>query len=195
MRVHAALEHPQYDVVKNVQYAYVPGKSDYGAQTSRGVIRLERNYAPIAAEIHDDFLTQAITIALALVALYLAMLPIMRRVARSLQRSYVERAELAAIVDHSNDAIIALSSDGRDHVVERRRGDDLRLALGRGPRQVHRVPACLTPPSPVSSRSSTSSHVVHVRKDGKQVVDLGDDVADSRLRTASSSAPRSPPAT
>ena len=111
-RVHAALDHPQYDVIHGVQYAYVPGKSDFGLQKPRGVIRLERNYAPIAAQIHHDFLTQAMTIALALVALYLAMLPIMRRVTRSLRRSYVERAELAAIVDYSNDAIIGLSVDG-----------------------------------------------------------------------------------
>jgi PAS domain S-box-containing protein len=111
-RVHAALEHPQYTVGHNLQYAYVPGVSDYGSQTVRGVIRLERDYTPIAAEIHSDFVTQAITIALVLLALYLAMLPIMRRVTRSLRRSYVERAERAAIVDFSNDAIIALSSDG-----------------------------------------------------------------------------------
>jgi PAS domain S-box-containing protein len=111
-RVRAALDDPQYDVVKNVQYAYVPGRSDYGVQKARGVIRLERNYAPIAAEIHDDFYTQATTIGLVLLALYLAMLPIMRRVTRSMRTSYVERAELAAIVDYSNDAIIGLSSDG-----------------------------------------------------------------------------------
>jgi len=111
-RVRAALTHPQYQVSNGVQYAYVPGISDYGAQKARGVMRLERNYAAIAAEIHDDFLSQAMTLALALVALYLGMLLIMRRVTSSLRRSYVERAELAAIVDHSNDAIIALSSDG-----------------------------------------------------------------------------------
>lgn len=111
-RVRAALEHPQYHVTHGLQYAYVPGRSDFGLQNARGVIRLERNYAPIAAEIHDEFLSQAITIAIALVALYLAMLPIMRRVTSSLRRSYVEHAELAAIVDYSNDAIIALSSDG-----------------------------------------------------------------------------------
>ncbi len=111
-RVRAAMEHPQYTVAHGLQYAYVPGMSAYGVQKALGVIRLERNYAPIAAEIHDEFLSQATTIALALVALYLAMLPIMRRVTSSLRRSYVERAELAAIVDHSNDAIIALSSDG-----------------------------------------------------------------------------------
>ncbi len=111
-RVHAALDRPEYRVVSNAQYAYVSGTSDYGAQRPRGVLRLERNYAPIAAEIHDDFVSEAMTISLALVALYLAMLPIMRRVIRGLRRGYVERAELAAIVEHSNDAIIALSSDG-----------------------------------------------------------------------------------
>lgn len=110
--VEAALRHAQYAVENGVQYAYVPGLSDFGAQRARGVLRLERNYAPIAAEIHSDFLTQAMTVALALGFLYLAMLPIMRRVTLGLRRGYVERAELAAIVDHSNDAVIALSSDG-----------------------------------------------------------------------------------
>jgi PAS domain S-box-containing protein len=110
--VHAALSDPQYKVSNGIQYAYVRGMSDYGLQKARGVIRLERNYAPIAAEIHNDFYTQAMTIAIVLVALYLAMLSIMRRVTRSLRRGYVERAELAAIVDHSNDAIIALSPEG-----------------------------------------------------------------------------------
>jgi PAS domain S-box-containing protein len=169
VRVHAALEHPQYAVVDNVQYAYVPGRSDYGAQTSRGVIRLERNYAPIAAEIHNDFLTQAITIALALVALYLAMLPIMRRVARSLRRSYVERAELAAIVDHSNDAIIALSSDGvitmwnaGAETIYGWRSDEV---VGKPIDFLHSEAA---EPGVVSTLDL--SRVVHVRKDGKHVV-------------------------
>ena len=112
VRVHAALGHPQYVVAKNVQYAYVAGTSDFGPQTARGVIRLERDYAPIAAEVHHDFLTQAMTLGLALVALYLAMLTIMWHVTRSLRRGYVERGELAAIVENSNDAIIGLSSDG-----------------------------------------------------------------------------------
>ncbi|MDX6468340.1 MAG: hypothetical protein QOF75_143 [Gaiellaceae bacterium] len=110
--VRAALAHPQYKVANGFQYAYVPGMSDYGPLRAHGVMRLQRDYAPIAAEIHDEFLTQALTIALALLALYLAMLPIMRRVTRSMRRSYVERAQLAAIVDHSNDAIVAMGPDG-----------------------------------------------------------------------------------
>ena len=111
-RVHAALEQPQYKVARGLQYAYVPGMSDYGPFKVHGVLRIGRDYAPIAAEIQDEFYSQALTIALALIALYLAMLPIMRRVTSSLRRSYVERAELAAIVDHSNDAIVALAPDG-----------------------------------------------------------------------------------
>jgi two-component system, cell cycle sensor histidine kinase and response regulator CckA len=99
-------------VAGGYQYAYVPGLSDYGPFKTHGVMRIQRDYAPIAAEINDEFLSQALTIAFALMALYLAMLPIMRRVTRSLQRSYVDRAELAAIVDHSNDAIIAMDPDG-----------------------------------------------------------------------------------
>ena len=111
-RVHAALAHPQYKVAHGLQYAYVPGMSDYGPFKVHGVLRIQRDYAPIATEIHDEFYSQALTIALALMALYLAMLPIMRRVTQSLRRSYVERAELAAIVDHSNDAIVAFAPDG-----------------------------------------------------------------------------------
>jgi PAS domain S-box-containing protein len=110
--VRAALEHPQYKVAGGFQYAYVSGLSDYGPFKVHGVMRIQRDYAPIAAEINDEFFSQALTIAFALIALYLAMLPIMRRVTRSLQRSYVERAELAAIVDHSNDAIIAMDPAG-----------------------------------------------------------------------------------
>jgi PAS domain S-box-containing protein len=110
--VRAAMGHPQYKVAGNLQYAYVPGLSDYGPFKVHGVMRIQRDYAPIAAEINGEFLSQSLTIALALIALYLAMLPIMRRVTRSLRRSYVERAELAAIVDHSNDAIIAMDSGG-----------------------------------------------------------------------------------
>jgi PAS domain S-box-containing protein len=110
--VRAALQHPQYKVAGGFQYAYVPGLSDYGPFKVHGVMRIQRDYAPIAAEINDEFLSQSLTIALALIALYLAMLPIMRRVTRSMRRSYVERAELAAIVDHSNDAIIAMGPDG-----------------------------------------------------------------------------------
>lgn len=111
-RVRRALTHPQYAVVGGEQASYVPVLSAYSPGTVLGVLRLEHDYGPIASEIQSDFVSEAGTIALALVALYLAMLPLMRRVTSSMRRSYVERAELAAIVDHSNDAIVAQTPDG-----------------------------------------------------------------------------------
>jgi PAS domain S-box-containing protein len=111
-RVQAALRSSQYRVAAGLQNAYVPVRSAFDPGRVRGVLRLQHDYAPIASEIQDEFLTQAAIVALALVSLYLAMLPIMRRVTQGLRRAYVERAELAAIVDHSNDAVIGVSPDG-----------------------------------------------------------------------------------
>ncbi len=111
-RVETALERSQYGVANGLQDAYVPVRWAFAPNAASGVMQLEHDYAPIAAEIHDDFIFQAATIALALLGLYLAMLPIMRRVTRTLRRSYLERAQLAAIVDHSNDAIIGQTQDG-----------------------------------------------------------------------------------
>ena len=111
-RVHAALSQPQYHVVGGVQRSDVPVTWTFAPGAARGVLEVRRDYAPVAAEIHDDFLFQAGAIALALLALYLAMLPIMRRVTGSLRRAYVERSQLAAIVDHSNDAIVGRDCDG-----------------------------------------------------------------------------------
>jgi PAS domain S-box-containing protein len=110
--VRRALSRPQYTVSNGVQSAYVAVPSQFRAHTVLGVLRLEHRYAPIAADIRHDFVSEGLTVALALIALYLAMLPVMRRVTSSLRRGYVERAELAAIVDHSNDAIVAQTPDG-----------------------------------------------------------------------------------
>jgi PAS domain S-box-containing protein len=110
--IRSALTDPQYAIAGHLQSAYVPVTSAFDPGRKRGVMRLQRDYDPIAAQIQHEFLTQAAIVALALVGLYLAMLPIMRRVTHSLRRAYVERAELAAIVDHSNDAVIGQSSDG-----------------------------------------------------------------------------------
>jgi PAS domain S-box-containing protein len=111
-RIGRALESPEYSVADSLQDAFVPVSWTFAPNGARGVMELERDYGPIASEIQKDFLFQALTIAVALILLYLAMLPIMRRVTRSLRRSYLERAELAAIVDHSNDAIIAQTPEG-----------------------------------------------------------------------------------
>lgn len=110
--VAAALERPGYSVVRERQQTYVPVTWAFTPNTVRGVMRLERDYRPVAAEIREQFVFQAMAIALSLIGLYLAMLPIMRRVTLNLRRGYIERAELAAIVDHSHDAIVARAPDG-----------------------------------------------------------------------------------
>lgn len=110
--VAGAMERPGYAVVRDRQQTYVPVTWAFTPNTVQGVMRLDRDYRPVAAAIREQFVFQAVTIALALVGLYLAMLPIMRRITRNLRRGYIERAELAAIVDHSNDAIIARTPEG-----------------------------------------------------------------------------------
>lgn len=107
-----ASDGPRYAVADDLQDTFVPVTWAFTPGTVRGVMRLQRDYRPIAAQIQEEFLFQAATLALALIGLYLAMLPIMRRATRGLRRAYVDRAELAAIVDHSNDAIVAQTPDG-----------------------------------------------------------------------------------
>lgn len=110
--VKSAMGSPRYLVANDLQDTYVPVTWAFTQGTVRGVMSLQRNYRPIAAQIQEDFYFQAATIALALFGLYLAMLPIMRRATRSLRSAYLDRAELAAIVDHSNDAIVAQTPEG-----------------------------------------------------------------------------------
>lgn len=110
--VEDATKGPRYSVADDLQDTYVPVTWAFTPGTVRGVMSLQRDYRPVAAQIQEEFLFQAATLALALIGLYLAMLPIMRRATSSLRRAYVDRAELAAIVDHSNDAIVAQSPDG-----------------------------------------------------------------------------------
>ncbi|HEY6029268.1 MAG TPA: PAS domain S-box protein [Gaiellaceae bacterium] len=111
-RVRAALHGPEFRVAGGIERSYVPVTWLFDPAHVRGVLELQHDYAPVAAEIHDDWLFQSGTIALALLALYLAMLPIMRRVTGSLRRSYIEASRLAAIVDSSSDAIVGRDQDG-----------------------------------------------------------------------------------
>ncbi|MGZ4352581.1 MAG: hypothetical protein ACXVZ4_03455 [Gaiellaceae bacterium] len=83
-RVRAALERPRFRVVGGIERSDVPVTWLFDPAHVRGVLELQHDYAPVAAEIHNDWLFQAGTIALALLALYLAMLPITRRVTGSL---------------------------------------------------------------------------------------------------------------
>lgn len=111
-RVHAALGTPQFAVAGGQERSDVPVRWLFDPTQPRGVLEVRHDYAPIAAEVRRDFLFQAGAIALALFGLYLAMLPIMRRVTGSLRRSFVEASRLAAIVDSSNDAIIGHAPNG-----------------------------------------------------------------------------------
>jgi PAS domain S-box-containing protein len=86
---------------------------------ARGVLAVDRDYGPVAAEIHDDFFFEAGAITLALLILYVAMLPVMHRMtamleerARRLQQELAERQRLARIVESSNDAIVGRDRDG-----------------------------------------------------------------------------------
>jgi PAS domain S-box-containing protein len=166
--IERALTHPQYAVVGSLQESYVPVLSAYRPGTRLGVLRLEHDYGPVAAEIQSDFGSEAVTIAVALLALYLAMLPLMRRVTGSMRRSYVERAELAAIVDHSNDAIIAQTPEGVitswNAGAERVYGWKAEEAVGRS------IDILLSSKRVEEPRSELElAHTTHARKDGTPV--------------------------
>jgi PAS domain S-box-containing protein len=158
---------PGYRVVQSRQQTYVPVRWAFTPNTVSGVMRLERDYLPVAKEIREQFVFQAAAIALALMGLYLAMLPIMRRVTLNLRRSYIERAELAAIVDHSNDAIIARTPEGTitswnvgaEHVY----GWQADEVIGRS------IDLLLPDVRPDSSEEIDLSRTTHVRKDGAEV--------------------------
>lgn len=158
--VRRALSNPQYDVSGGIESAYVPVQSAFKSHTVLGVLRIERDYGPTAAAIRHDFVTQAVTVGAALLLLYLATLPLMRRVTRSLRRAYVDRAQLAAIVDHSNDAIIAYAPDGS--ITSWNDGAE-RIYGWRADEVLGRDIALLSPEAP------GLLHTTHLRKDGRPV--------------------------
>jgi PAS domain S-box-containing protein len=167
--IRAALADPQYAITGHLQSAYVPVTSAFDPGRKRGVMRLRRDYDPIAAQIQHEFLTQSAIVALALVGLYLAMLPIMRRVTHSLRRAYVERAELAAIVDHSNDAVIGQSSEGI--ITSWNRGAEAVYGWSSGEATGKSVDLLL-PPDRAHDPASEPDYgrTTHVRKDGTPVL-------------------------
>jgi PAS domain S-box-containing protein len=81
-----------------------------------GVLAVARDYAPVAEEARDDFLYQAGTIALALLLLYGASFPALRRVTRTLEernRRLAEQAdELQALTEQASDAIFVTDRQG-----------------------------------------------------------------------------------
>jgi PAS domain S-box-containing protein len=165
--VRRALTKPQYDVSGGIESAYVPVQSAFKSHTVLGVLRVEHDYGPTAAAIRHDFATQAVTVGAALALLYLAMLPLMRRVTRSLRRAYVERAELAAIVDHSNDAIVAHEPGGA--ITSWNAGAE-RIYGWRADEVLGRDIELLLPPTRIDEPGELDlSRTTHVRKDGTPV--------------------------
>ena len=92
--------------------SWVPVYWKLAPDRPRGVLRVSRDYGPVASEIRQDFYVHAGALTLTLLLLYLALVPIMRRVTRALVRTLAERERLAAIVETSNDAIVGKSLDG-----------------------------------------------------------------------------------
>src|SRR5207253_3879306 len=98
---------------KAVLESYVPVYWEFSPTRPRGFLGLERDYAPVAMQIRRTFVVQAGTIALALLMLYLALLPIMHRLTARLERALAESRLLSSLVEHSNDAIVGRDREGR----------------------------------------------------------------------------------
>ena len=81
-----------------------------------GVLAVERDYAPIAAQIRGDVQRQAAGIGLALLLLYVSLFPILRRVTRTLaernRELAVSEAQYRALTEQASDAILVTDGDG-----------------------------------------------------------------------------------
>jgi hypothetical protein len=89
--------------------SYVPVHWAIAPKSPRGVLAVARDYGPVADELRSDFLVQAGAITLALLLLYFALLPIMRRITRSLRQS---EANYRALMDESSDGILVFDEHG-----------------------------------------------------------------------------------
>jgi PAS domain S-box-containing protein len=106
---HATAGGTSYIGDERVIESYVPVHWALAPATPRGVLAVARDYGPVAAEVRQDFLVQAGAITLALLVLYLALLPIMRRVTRSLRAS---EASFRALMEQSSDGIVVFDAEG-----------------------------------------------------------------------------------
>lgn len=176
---------------KKVLETYAPVHWVQDPSRVRGFVGLARDYAPVAAAVRRTTITEAGMLALALLLLYLAMLPIMHRLTARLRRSLAERKRLAAIVETSTDAIV-----GRDH-------DGLITSWNKGAEELYgwKAEEVLGKTADFLYADATETgfnefvysvwaRVVHVRKDGRHVhvllavspiVDDRDEVVGSSL--------------
>lgn len=134
----------------------------------RGFLGFDRDYAPVAAQIRTTSLLETGTIALAVLLLYLAMLPVVQRLTRSLRRALADSKQLAAIVGTSNDAIVGRDRDGLitswNAAAEHLYGWSAAEAVGR--------PIDFLVPLAKADdvESLEGSRALHLRKDGRLVL-------------------------
>jgi PAS domain S-box-containing protein len=163
---------------KSVINSFVPVTWIMDPTRPRGVLEVQTDYSPVAAQIHDEFVVQAASIVLALVVLYLALLPIMHRMtvalrerAERLRLSLVERGRLAAIVEGSNDAIVGRDRDGAittwNEGAEHVYGWTAAEMLGR---PIDVLLPATRDSSPEWSEAPDPTRTLHVRKDGTPVL-------------------------
>src|SRR5579884_29297 len=153
---------------KRVLETWVPVTWVLDPSKPRGYLGFDRDYAPVAAQIHDATLVEIGTLALALLLLYLAMLPIMHRLTASLRQALAERKRLAAIVESSNDGIVGRDAEGRitswNRAAEQLYGWHEDEALGKTIDFL--VP--LAKPDELDALAGTRE--LHLRKDGRLVL-------------------------
>lgn len=155
---------------RRVLEAYVPVYWELAPSHARGFLGVDRDYGPVSAQIRRTFAVQAGTIALALLILYLALLPIMHRLTARLERALAERGLVAALVEHSNDAIVGRDRDGR--ITSWNAGAE-GIYGWREHEIVGRTLDAIVPrgddPRPELVDELALTRTVHVRKDGKPV--------------------------
>lgn len=71
------------------------------APQANGVLAVDEDYAPVAASVRGEFLRQAGTTGLALLVLYLVLLPLMRRMTATLRARNVRLEEQAAELEQA----------------------------------------------------------------------------------------------
>jgi PAS domain S-box-containing protein len=162
---------------KEVIDSFVPVTWSMDPGRPRGVLGVESDYSPVAAQVRQEIVVQAGAMALALLVLYVALLPIMHRItvtlrerAERLRTSLAERQRLAAIVEGSNDAIVGRDRDGAIETwnlgAERIYGWTEAEVLGKS---IEFLLPGADRDEPELGETLDPTRTVHVRKDGTSV--------------------------